>query len=213
MGITIIIILFIVALLVVSLWMHRKVKTKPVKIIIRTIVAIIVAIPFFILSIVVLVAGFWGGDRLYERPYYSHFNVINESSTPLWVSANLAYTPVEVKSIWEQDADFYLESNFVTFQNVFVNNTEHREEYAFEVPCHWHGAGVPSELDIVFKDSQGTTLLRLDCNDIDSVVRANMRIVITDSLIQALNLKKLRVEEEIRRETTPIGGHQEGGVE
>ena len=195
-------ILFIVALFIFSLWIHRKVKTIPVKIISRTIVAIILAIPFYILSILIGFVSVGGGRPGRSLHHYKHFYVTNESSTPLWVSANLSYTPDEVKAFWEQDAEFDVEANFITYQNVYINNAKPNDVYAFEVPRSWDGASIPSQLDIVLKDSSGTILLRLDSNDIDSVMCANMQIVITDSIMQAL-----------RSKIALIDGRQEGGVE
>ena len=195
-------ILFMVALFVFSLWIHRKVKTTPVKIISRTIVAIILAIPFYILSILIGFVSVGGGRPGRSLHHYKHFYVTNESSTPLWVSANLSYTPDEIKTFWKQDAEFDVEANFITYQNVYINNAKPNDVYAFEVPRSWDGASIPSRLDIVLKDSSGTILLRLDSNDIDSVMCANMQIVVTDSIMQAL-----------RSKIALINGRQEGGVE
>jgi len=182
--------LAIIVILLIWAWILRiKEKPKEALIIQKIVVSIVLAIPFFIISVAVLIVALWGGGRPYREfdACGSFFYIVNNSSIPLRVSANVSYTPEELEKFKERGVEIDLTINFVDY-DVLIPSTDKPDQsyYGFNIPMCWGGEEWPSEVTFVISDTLGKELARYYTNSIDSTMRINMNLEITDSILQSV---------------------------
>ncbi len=159
----------------------------------KLLMAIGVAIPFFMIGVVVLFICLWGGHpRPHDNEYYCQpFVVTNYSSTDLVADACFAYTREELEK-FEWDSSLPL-ANFITYSQVPIpiytaSRQMYSNRYTFDTPIrcdsctHW-----PSGFYLLLSDTQGTPLAYFHTDNLDSLAQHNMQIDVTDSLLNVMS--------------------------
>lgn len=187
-------------------WIYRKKKPKSAKLVRRIATAIVLAIIFLWISILTLFITFWEGGRRYSErdtvgmPFY----IINYSSVSLQLSANLAYTPQELINLNEQGIHIEPTLNFTTY-NMFIPHSDtlykSRYELILPIPEYRPDVAWPSKLTIILSDTLGNVLKELHIQDIDSTMRSDIQLKITNSMLQSIHK-----EQEVMHKNKKKGG-------
>ena len=169
-------------------WTLRERKPKTARTMMRVTTAVGLFFPFLVLNFFIWIIALWGSGRPLPHPDEGDsFYITNNSSIPVQVSADFAYTPAELEKLKEKNIEIDLSVNFVTYDVLIPEKSEHSyNRYLFTIPLPRYRGDVawPSELNITLSDTSGNELLRFEAQDIDSTMRTNMEIIITDELLQ-----------------------------
>jgi len=190
MIIRILVYLVIIAGFLFWAWTLRERKPKTARTMMRVTTAVGLFFPFLVLNFFIWLIALWGSGRPLPNPADGDsFYITNNSSIPIQVSADFAYTPAELEVLKERNIEIDLSVNFTTY-DVFIpekSELSHSgDQHHFTIPLPRHRGDVawPSELNITLSDTSGNELARFETQDIDSTMRTSMRMIITDELLQ-----------------------------